>query len=920
MRTRSRLVHLLLISGLLFGVSFVPAVAQEPAANPGNPAGQAPPLDAMDSFGEFGGLGGFLDEGGGDELTLSGQLKLKKGTREGVLEIRADLAPDWHVYALDQKGGPGPAKIAINSPEKIELTGPFRADREPEVREVEYFEVPLREHYGQVVWTAPVRLAEGVDPENVQLEVEFQGQICSDEVGCKPMFGEPIPITFGGYLDGESAEPAPAGTESPAAQPPQEASAGAEMSAAREPSDPAYRAARSFATIDGAVRPATVAPGGQVQLALTAQCDPGWHIYAYAPQDPQEIAKPALIVVTEPANWSVGDVQVSSEPTIKQPEADEPPVAYHSGTVTWTVQIGVPEDVPAGQYELAGLIGYQTCTDASCDRPRAARFTTTVTVGDAVSDQRTALQFTEASYSQAAQLAAAGAELQAPPAVAVGSPGAPAAGAGGEQPVDAATDIVAAEPVPATELQPAAGSATEVNLAMALAYAFLGGLILNIMPCVLPVIGLKVMAFVQQSGEDRGKVFALNVWYSLGLISVFWALATVAAIWNVGWGQQFGNEMFAITMAAVVFAMGLSFLGVWEIPIPGFVGSGKADQLAQKEGPAGAFFKGAITTVLATPCSGPGIAIALGYCTGKPIGFVYLIFTMLGLGMASPYLIIGANPSLIRFLPKPGMWMETFKQIMGFVLMATVIYLLSFIDWVNLLPTLTLLVGLAAGLWWIGRTSIAAEFQVKLRAWAGGLALAGLVGLYAFGGRATIGGYEVAGLQTVMQHRLDRFLMLQASKSGDIDQLLASAEVTQHVDQIQWVPFSEQRLNRLIEQNRTVMVDFTADWCLTCKALEATVLNTQEVRDSLRKNGVVTLLADWTDGDPEISRMLETLADSKQVPVLAIFPAGRPEDRIVLLGGYTKATVLQKLEQAGPSQVAERTGAEALTRLAEREQ
>ena len=138
---------------------------------------------------------------------------------------------------------------------------------------------------------------------------------------------------------------------------------------------------------------------------------------------------------------------------------------------------------------------------------------------------------------------------------------------------------------------------------------------------------------------------------------------------------------------------GLSFLGVWEIPIPGFVGGGAANELAAKEGPAGAFFKGAITTILATPCSGPGIAIALGYCTGKPIGFVYLIFTMLGLGMASPYLIIGANPKLIRFLPKPGMWMETFKQIMGFVLMATVIYLLSFINWANILPTLTLLLG-----------------------------------------------------------------------------------------------------------------------------------------------------------------------------------------------------------------------------------
>jgi thiol:disulfide interchange protein len=186
------------------------------------------------------------------------------------------------------------------------------------------------------------------------------------------------------------------------------------------------------------------------------------------------------------------------------------------------------------------------------------------------------------------------------------------------------------------------------------------------------------------------------------------------------------------------------------------------------------------------------------------------------------------------------------------------------------------------------------------------MAFAAVVGMYAFGGTATFGSYRLAGLQSVMEHRLDRFVMLQASNAGDIDQLLESPEITQHVDEIRWVPFSEQRLNRLIEQDRTVMVDFTADWCLTCKALEATVLNTQEVRDSLREKGVVTLLADWTDGDPEISKMLESLANSKQVPVLAIFPAGRPEDRIVLLGGYTKSTVLAKLEEAGPSKVAAR--------------
>jgi thiol:disulfide interchange protein len=230
---------------------------------------------------------------------------------------------------------------------------------------------------------------------------------------------------------------------------------------------------------------------------------------------------------------------------------------------------------------------------------------------------------------------------------------------------------------------------------------------------------------------------------------------------------------------------------------------------------------------------------------------------------------------------------------------------------VNILPTLTLLLGLSGALWWIGRTSITAEFQVKLRAWLAGTALACLAGLAAFGGKMSVGGLELVGLQDVMRHRLDKFvvqkvddfLTAQGPQTDLSDPLLASPDLTRHVDEIHWVPFSQRRLQNLIDAKRTVMVDFTADWCLTCKALETTVLNTQEVRDSLSEKGVVTLLADWTNYPPEISETLEALAGSKQVPVLAIFPAGRPEERIVLLGGYTKATVLEKLAEAGPSQV-----------------
>ena len=187
-----------------------------------------------------------------------------------------------------------------------------------------------------------------------------------------------------------------------------------------------------------------------------------------------------------------------------------------------------------------------------------------------------------------------------------------------------------------------------------LAFAFLGGLILNLMPCVLPVISLKILAFLEQAGESRGRVFLLNVWYSAGLLSVFMVLAALAATAGFAWGEQFTLTWFKVAMTAVVFAMALSFLGVWEIPIPGFVGAGRAGQLQTKEGPSGAFFKGVFATILATPCSGPFLGPVFGYLLKQPPYMAYWIFGAVGLGMASPYLTDRRLPQADPFPPQAG--------------------------------------------------------------------------------------------------------------------------------------------------------------------------------------------------------------------------------------------------------------------------
>jgi suppressor for copper-sensitivity B len=338
--------------------------------------------------------------------------------------------------------------------------------------------------------------------------------------------------------------------------------------------------------------------------------------------------------------------------------------------------------------------------------------------------------------------------------------------------------------------------------------------------------------------------------------------------------------------------MSLSLLGVWEIPIPGFFGSGKASDLSQREGAVGAFCKGVLTTILATPCSGPFLATALAWAVGQPPLKTYAVFLSVGIGMASPYLLIGAFPGLIRFLPKPGPWMDTFKQVMGFVLLGTVAYLLTLISWVFVVPTVAFLFGLWAACWWIGRTPLTTSFSHKARAWLSAAAFAGVVGFVTFG-----------WLAGVMAGRFERTLETARGNSEN-------GSAGQGEDELLWRPFSRETFEELIAAQNTVMVDFTADWCMTCKTLEKLVLNTSRTHSAVRRNGVVTLRADWTHASPEVTEMLELLG-SKQVPVIAIFPAGSANHPIIFRGVYTQEMLLSALDKAGPSKMLHLTTAQA---------
>ena len=390
--------------------------------------------------------------------------------------------------------------------------------------------------------------------------------------------------------------------------------------------------------------------------------------------------------------------------------------------------------------------------------------------------------------------------------------------------------------------------------------AICGGLILNLMPCVLPVVGLKVMAFAEQAGENRGRVLMLNLWYTLGILVVFWALAILASLPSLSfkWGEQFTYFEFRYGVTLLVFAMALSFLGVWEIPIPGFVGGNTTQKLQRKEGASGAFFKGIFTTILATPCSGPLLGTVFAYTIDQPAYITFGVFTAVGFGMALPYLLIAIYPGLLAYFPKPGAWMDTFKQLLAFLLLGTVVYLFNGFSDQHRVWVFASLIGIWFGCWLVGQVPAWDSLNRRLIAWAGGIVSATLICVLGF--RLLVPGPPV----------------------------------------LNWEPYDEARLQELHGKGRTVLIDFTAKWCPNCKFNYNVAINTPATSKLVDELDAIPMLADWTDQNEEIKTKLLEL-NSNSIPVLAIYPGRNPQAPIVLRDILTQGDVLKALRKAGSS-------------------
>jgi thiol:disulfide interchange protein len=405
-----------------------------------------------------------------------------------------------------------------------------------------------------------------------------------------------------------------------------------------------------------------------------------------------------------------------------------------------------------------------------------------------------------------------------------------------------------------------------------LLFGFLGGLILNLMPCVLPVISLKIFGFVQQAGQSRQKIFRSGIAFTIGIFAWFIALAVLlialkGAGRDVTWGGfQFTNPYFVLVLSVIVLVFALNLFGVFEVSLPQSVTRNLLSTSERKD-LLGSFFQGVFATVLATPCTAPFLGTALGFAFTQSAAIILAMFIAIAAGMSAPYLLLSAQPAWLRFLPKPGPWMLHVKQFMGFLLLATLLFLLYVLGAQR---------GLEGAIW-----ASCFLLMISVACWMKG----------AF----VVPRSSVAKRTVVLVLVL---LLVLGSGVYFIGDKFQSAKIASADSQIRgdWQPFTPERLQTELEQGRTVFVDFTAAWCLTCKFNEASVLEAQDVREAFQRHGVVKLKADWTNGDPVITKLLQHFG-RPGVPLYVLYPA-KNEEPIVFPEVLTKRMVLDKLETA----------------------
>jgi thiol:disulfide interchange protein len=389
------------------------------------------------------------------------------------------------------------------------------------------------------------------------------------------------------------------------------------------------------------------------------------------------------------------------------------------------------------------------------------------------------------------------------------------------------------------------------SLGVILLYAFIGGLILNLMPCVFPVIGIKIMDFVKQAGQDPWKVKLHGLIFSLGILLTFWLLAGLVSFLGLSWGGQLQNKWVVFGLMLVMFVFAVNMYGVFEI---GTSATGVGQGLTAKKGYVGSFFKGALAVVVSTPCSAPFLATALSAVIALPPLQIFVVFSFIALGLASPYILLTSSPRLLKLLPKPGEWMESFKQLMSF-----------------------LMFGAAGFLLWIYQ-GLVSESN----------------GLHA------VIGLSIIGMGLYVHGRWNNFLHAGKTKNiaavAAVLLLLMGGWLAWPSKDLSWQAWSPDLEKKLIAEGKTVYVDFTARWCATCQTNKASYKNSA-VKQLIADKNIQLLKADWTDYNDTIRNEIEGRYQRSAIPVNVLLVPGA-EKPVVLPEILTSGTVQEYFTKA----------------------
>jgi len=651
--------------------------------------------------------------------------------------------------------------------------------------------------------------------------------------------------------------------------------------------------------------PATLAAGSKVELRAAAEwlmcaesCMPGdakvaltLPVAAEAGAENAAVAKAFADLPRDPAPWTVSArrdgakvfLTVSAPPGApahapeglhffeEQAHIDyAAPQALTTAAGSWTLQLAAAADAPADAARLKGLLVAKNGWTAG-EGYAALAVDVPLTAG--------------AGAAAAAGVAPAGGAPGKPTASGAGSTGdaggsASAAKGGGSASAPASATAGGGSAAGAVATG-GAGSASSAGLLGTVLLGFLGGAVLNLMPCVFPVLGIKVLGFVNQSGSDRGKVVLHGLVFTAGVLVSFWALAGALLVLRaggeqLGWGFQLQSPAFVYGMAVFMLVFALNLSGLFEV---GLSATGAGAGLQSQEGLGGSFFTGMLATLVATPCSAPFLAPALGAALALSAVESLVVFTAIAVGLSAPYLLLSLFPRAVKLLPRPGAWMETFKQVMAFPLYATVGWLLWVLaaqtagDDYGLLMILFGFVLVAMAAWAYGRFGQAHGKPTRQR-WGTAFALVLLVGGVALGWPQPPAPVTVGGLSAGVGGTAGRGAYVVA-----------------------WQPWSSEAVTAAQAAGRTIYVDFTARWCATCQTNKAAVFSSADVLAELARRDVLLLRADWTNKDPRITQELAKYQRSA-VPFNLVYQPGQPAPQ-VLPELLTPGIVLDVLRRVG---------------------